>query len=136
MPSGGSLHSAEEGGNATSWTAAGGASEPSTAVSPTEPGSTAVVVDGKGELWWRYESLGEGVVKDRTRDRVSAAGVKGGAGSGCGEAAEGLPSERDGRGGTEEDLMVRVNCPIRVLDPKHGVYECHPLGKEAQTVGE
>ena len=93
-------------------------------------------MDGTGELWWRYESLGEGVVKDRTRDRTSAARSDAETGSGCGEEAEGVAQERDGSGGTEEEeVMVRVNCPIRVLDPKHGIYECHPLGKEAQTVG-
>lgn len=93
-------------------------------------------MDGTGELWWRYEALGEGVVKDRTRNRaIYTARANGETGSGCGGAAEGLSSERGSSGGTEEEVMVRVNCPIRVLDPKHGVYECHPQGKEAQTVG-
>lgn len=104
-------------------------------VSP-KPESTATVVNGTGGLWWRYESLGEGVVKDRMRNRASASRQNGVTGSGCDGAADGLAPERSGGGGTEGDeVMMRVNCPIRVLDPKHGVYECHPLGKEAQTVG-
>eukprot|EP00752_Nemacystus_decipiens_P001362 g1351.t1 len=100
----------------------------------TESEDTAAVVDETGEMWWRYESLGEGVIKDRTRDRTSANGANGEVGGGCGGAAEGAASERGGSGSIEEEeVMVRVNCPIRVVDYKHGVYECHPLGKEAQT---
>lgn len=120
----------------------------------------AVVKDGAtGELWWRYEHLGEGVVvkgKGRAETRSGASGPatgasasrkteEGGVGvektsaASLGEAATTEETSAVGSGGgggrTEEEVMVRVNCPIRVLDPKHGVYQCHPLGKEAQTVG-
>eukprot|EP00903_Cladosiphon_okamuranus_P019106 g17580.t1 len=97
-------------------------------------GSTAAVVDGTGELWWRYEPLGEGVVKDPTRNRLRASSENGETRSDGGRAAKELTSDRGGSWRTGGDqVMVRVNCPIRALDPKHGVYECHPLGKEAQT---
>lgn len=95
------------------------------------------VADTPGELWWRYEPPPvDGGAADRTKNGNSA--VAGGTSEGGGlqstdNGEEGCLS-REGSG-SKEEVTVRVNCAIRVLDPKDGVYECHPDGKEAQTVG-
>ncbi len=143
----------EEGGNPALETAAGGgagtgdAGGASPVVAATSTGGTAVAggegeAEGKEELWWRYEPLGAGVVKDRTPSGGSALAGAEAKAEGCNGsvgAAAGIASSVNGDGGSRENgaevVTVRVNCPIRVLDHKHGVYECHPLGKEAQTVG-
>ncbi|CAN0254048.1 unnamed protein product [Ectocarpus fasciculatus] len=101
-----------------------------------ESNTSPVVSSGGGgpvadELWWRYESLGEGIVGGRLRSSSAVGGEKGGLAESNGSPG-GVGG--GGAGGEKERVTVRVNCPIRVLDPKHGVYECHPLGKEAQTV--
>lgn len=98
--------------------------------------ATSKPSDTADELWWRYESP--------SHEAVDAVGDGTGSGSGgVGEAQEGdgvRESSDSGKGCSSKDrrrveVAVRVNCPIRVLDPKDGVYECHAEGKEAQTVG-
>lgn len=104
--------------------------------------------DGAGELWWRYEPLetGKGAEERRFRSKnqLEGAGVavapqemvleqgsrsaKGDGGGVGSRAVEEAGKSAPGK------YAVRVNCPIRVLDPKDGVYECHAEGKEAQTV--
>lgn len=111
-------------------------------------------VDKPGELWWRYEhgtegeatvesSSGSAALTGATTDGIKfEETAKGGAISRGGVAGNGVDSGSEaGRGLTDGDrrvgeARVRVNCPIRVLNPKDGVYECHAEGKEAQTVRE
>lgn len=94
--------------------------------------------DQAGELWWRYEPPGKSVVQGPTRQDVPAESLNEGtvevspSGSSTVDG-EGCPSRGDRTGGAG-GVTVRVNCPISVVDPKDGVYGCHPDGKEAQTV--
>ncbi|CAM9564162.1 unnamed protein product, partial [Ectocarpus sp. 13 AM-2016] len=118
----------EEGGNPSEGGGTGDERETSPVVS-SEGGGPGPAAD---ELWWRYESLGEGVVKGRLRSSGVVNGEEGGLAESS--ASPGGVGSGGGAGGEKEGVTVRVNCPIRVLDPKHGVYECHPSGKEAQTV--
>lgn len=151
-------------------TQAAGDTNDDSETSPAEKNDGGVVVKdaAAGDLWWRYEYLGEGVVvkegKGRAVGRIGASGPAAAGASATGDTAEGgacvektaeatvgeasaAAAERlssgsggsgggGGCGGMKEEVMVRVNCPIRVLDHKNGVYECNPLGKEAQTVGD
>ncbi|CAN0565089.1 unnamed protein product, partial [Ectocarpus sp. 12 AP-2014] len=116
----------EEGGNPSEGGGTGDERETSPVVSSEDSGPAA------DELWWRYESLGEGVVKGRLRSSGVVNGEEGGLAESS--ASPGGVGSGCGAGGEKKGVTVRVNCPIRVLDPKHGVYECHPSGKEAQTV--
>ena len=95
--------------------------------------------DKPGELWWRYDPPRKGVVQDPTRRDngiIAAKSPDEGAvedSTARSSTLDGEKSKGDSSGGVG-GVTVRVNCPIRVLDAKDGVYECHPDGKEAQTV--
>lgn len=112
--------------------------------SPPTPSALGQPIAGTthdaGGLWWRYEPLRKGA---EPRDSVAEDDVgKGTAGEGDEAVVQDMGGRGAGRGrrgwtgaeGTAAAYAVRVNCPIRVLDPKDGVYECHAEGKEAQTV--
>lgn len=133
-------------------TPVGGESNPSTvpisgALSTASAGgadaaesATSEVLDNAGNLWWRHESsfhevveaVGDGIKCGS--GVVGAAQEGGGVGDGVAESSD-VGKECSTKNGQRQETVVRVNCPIRVLDPKDGVYECHPDGKEAQTVG-
>lgn len=102
--------------------------------------ATSEVSDNAVKLWWRHESSFHEVVKAVGDGIKCGSGVMGGAqeGGGVGDGVEetsDVGKECSTKNGQRRETVVRVNCPIRVLDPKDGVYECHPEGKEAQTVG-
>lgn len=107
------------------------ASKPDNGGTPSEE-----VADATGELWWKFELPGEEVV--RVREISDGAAAAGGQSNGeppgsCAESGVVSCPLRHG-GEKTEGVTVRVNCPIRVLNHKDGVYHCHPEGKEAQTV--
>lgn len=138
--SSGGVISPDEGGSAAS-TATGADSEPLPASESSAGGELLRARDKPDELWWRYEPSRKDLFQDPTRrdnDIVTAKNTDEGAveDSTAGTSTvggEGFPQ----RGGSNEGVggvAIRVNCPIRVMDPKDGVYGCHPDGKEAQTV--
>lgn len=120
-------------------------------------------VVGSGRLWWAYEpvasaggSIPGGQLPRESLHRAAVLPVPvaetstGPGGEGDARAGAGGSHDRDAsqsrdgpgsRNGAMEGLecwassmVVRVQCPIRVVDHKDGVYECHAEGKEAQTV--
>lgn len=105
--------------------------------------------DESQSLWWRYEPLasleemqGGQSLEQVTLSRATEPQVKqsqDSVRSGEGDTNKAMDQEcdeiKEGGHNATFAMAVRVNCPIRVLDPKDGVYECHAEGKEAQTVG-
>lgn len=130
----------DEGGSAAS-AAMGIGTKPLPVSELSASGEISKIPDKAGELWWRYEPPGKRVVQDPTRRDNGVVPAKSPdeeavedstAGSSTMDG-EGCPS-RGGSSGGVGGVTVRVNCPISVVDPKDGVYGCHPDGKEAQTV--
>lgn len=106
-------------------------------------GEVSKVQDKLDELWWRYEPPKKGLVQDSsTRDNgddtaktSDGEAVEDSTARSSFVGGEACPQKGDSAGGVE-GVAIRVNCPILVVDPKDGVYGCHPDGKEAQTVSE
>lgn len=134
----GGVTSSDEGGSAAS-TAMG--TDSTTLPVSSASGELSKEPDKAGELWWRYEPPGKGVVQDPARrdsgvvaaENPDEEAVEDSTAGSSTMDGKGCPSRGDSCGEVG-GVTVRVNCPISVVDPKDGVYGCIPGGKEAQTV--